>query len=123
MRTCTTCGVTKPLSEFDNSKGRKYRRCKLCRRDSYKGRLYGLEPGQYSQMLEAQNHLCMICGKPSSIVWKNNEKPRLLSVDHDHETSQHRDLLCDRCNRGIGNFLDSPELLEAAAKYLRKWGK
>ena len=72
-------------------------------------------------MYRAQSGLCMICQKPSHVVWKNTAKPKELSVDHDHKTGQNRDLLCDRCNRGIGNFLDDPELLEAAAAYLRRW--
>ena len=30
-------------------------------------------------------------------------------------------LICGKCNVGLGNFLHSPELLDVAATYLRRW--
>lgn len=41
-----------------------------------------------------------------------------LHVDHCHETLKIRDMLCDQCNRGIGLFKHSSNLLREAAKYL-----
>ena len=45
---------------------------------------------------------------------------RRLSVDHNHVTSKVRGLLCNNCNRGIGNFKDKKELLLKAISYLDK---
>jgi hypothetical protein len=44
--------------------------------------------------------------------------PRSMPVDHSHATGKVRALLCTSCNRGLGFFKDSPELLIEAAKYL-----
>jgi len=45
-------------------------------------------------------------------------EPR-LAVDHDHKNGEVRGLLCHRCNVGLGNFQDNPELLLKAYKYLK----
>jgi hypothetical protein len=76
---------------------------------------YNITEEQYTDMLKAQNGCCAICGtdKPTG-KWK------VFAVDHDHETGQVRELLCNECNRGIGLLKDSPELLIKAADYLLK---
>lgn len=73
---------------------------------------YGLTTEQYDQMLAAQQGKCAICGGTG------RGKKRDLAVDHCHQTHMIRGLLCHHCNVGIGHFLDSPELLVAAARYL-----
>jgi hypothetical protein len=42
-----------------------------------------------------------------------------LAIDHDHVTGDIRGLLCHACNVALGLLNDDPELLEAAAGYLR----
>jgi hypothetical protein len=78
---------------------------------------FNLTPEQYDHMSEAQHGVCAICGQPERSKRGPDVKP--LSVDHDHQTGRIRGLLCDRCNVGLGRFLDSTELLEKALEYLR----
>jgi Recombination endonuclease VII len=144
MKICSTCSSEKPTSEFskDSYKPdgvRSY--CKACgvryamewqannkeRHNAYRRanpapsnhgdrrylyliqREYGLSREEYEAMLEAQGHTCAICGGTGS---------RRLVVDHSHATGQVRALLCDRCNLGIGQFEDDPELMQRAVEYL-----
>ncbi len=72
---------------------------------------YGLTPEELLHMYEQQNGLCAICHKPP-------REGRNLDVDHNHETHKVRGLLCNNCNRGLGHFQDSKELLERAKSYL-----
>ncbi len=72
---------------------------------------YGLTLVDYRAMVAAQAGVCAICTKPCS---------RSLSVDHCHTTGKIRGLLCIACNKGLGFFKDSTDLLAAAAGYLQR---
>jgi len=61
-----------------------------------------------------QNGVCAICSGVS--------KNKSLAVDHNHVTGIVRGLLCDRCNRGLGNFQDSPKYFRRALEYLGTYG-
>ena len=82
-------------------------------RNSYLGRRYGITLAEYEALLVKQKGRCAIC--------KEKDKWFRLAVDHCHDKKTVRELLCSRCNRGIGSFDDKPELLERAAQYLRRW--
>ena len=91
---------------------------------TYKIKKYGgmgrqrtcLELSPYEFMLKNQSGVCAICEKKCS-------SGRALAIDHDHSTNKVRGLLCNRCNRGLGMFMDDPKLLSTAALYLKKYGK
>lgn len=68
----------------------------------------------YDATFEEQRGLCAICGLPSKIA---------LAADHNHTTNTPRGLLCKACNVALGALKEDPKACEAAAAYLRKWGK
>lgn len=77
--------------------------------------MYGMTPEDYDKMLEQQDNCCAICKTATPTgKWK------VFAVDHCHITGKVRGLLCNECNRGMGLLRDSPELLIAAANYLKE---
>lgn len=80
---------------------------------------YGITPTDYAEMLDAQDGLCAICGKPETTRHKKGTL-RQLSVDHNHTTGKVRELLCHNCNCGIGRLKDDIEILRKATAYLER---
>lgn len=69
----------------------------------------------YSEAFKKQDGRCIICGIHAS--------ERRLVLDHDHSKSgidAFRDLLCDKCNLGIGFLDDDLVKLKGALDYLKK---
>lgn len=140
---CGICDREQPIDEFrlKKSPNKFYRQniCKSCerarnrkyhsdgRRDTTKAyvknrrhqlaRNFGLTLESYNKMLKAQEYKCAVCGE-SETALGNNGEIKALAVDHDHETGAIRQLLCARCNQGLGCFRDSPKLLSLASAYL-----
>jgi hypothetical protein len=73
----------------------------------------------YNQMLLKQNNKCAICNNFEKSKTKYGVI-RKLAVDHCHQTGKIRDLLCSQCNRALGGFRDSTEILQNAIDYLKK---
>lgn len=82
-------------------------------------RLYGVTNKQFDELIASQQNRCAICHQPETALARNSKRIKLLAVDHDHKTNAIRGLLCDTCNRGLGYFKDNPNLLIAAAEYLK----
>ena len=131
MKKCKKCGVQKPLSDFYKNKRTKLgvgSYCKICntatnkkwaeenwekRRASNLKYYYGVDFDYFQALKDAQNNCCAICKLSFS-----SEKHTHL--DHDHTTKEIRGILCNHCNRGLGAFKDSIDILKAAQKYLEK---
>lgn len=125
---CSKCGL--------NNRRKEHSWCQLCLNEaariknaSERGprwRRYKLTRSDVEKMKFSQSNSCPICGDSFDVVDDH--------VDHDNrccgkEKTRNsgtcgkcvRELLCGSCNQGLGNFKDSPERLENAIKYLRKW--
>lgn len=66
------------------------------------------------KFIDNHNELCDICGTNSPGFGRKN-----LCIDHDHSTGIVRGMLCQKCNIGLGNFNDNPDLLLKAVQYLK----
>jgi len=127
---CSVCHEVKPFDHFYRDKNRRNGiagPCQTCAKaqrkrhyqanaEAHKLRVvakrYGITEAQLIELREKQGDVCAICKGV-------NANGRALSVDHSHKIGTVRGLLCGACNFAIGLFQDHPELLVAAAEYLR----
>jgi hypothetical protein len=90
-------------------------------------REFGMTLEEYQAIHAEQGGVCAICRKPETTrpnprtIREGTPAARSLAVDHCHTSGQIRGLLCASCNNGLGRFKDNPDLLVAAAEYLRSW--
>lgn len=115
MKECKQCKETKAIHLFHKQptcKNGISSKCKVCfNKQTLEGKnqkRYGLSTAETVEFKKAG---CELCG-----TLKN------LHIDHNHETNKIRGCLCTNCNRGLGHFQDSSELLIKAAQYLEKKG-
>jgi hypothetical protein len=66
----------------------------------------------YDALWDSQKGMCAICS--AELVWD----AKSTHIDHCHDTSKVRGLLCSNCNQGLGSFRDSKDLLTKAVAYL-----
>ena len=83
-------------------------------RRSHLKRKYDITLEEYNKLLKQQNNKCKICNSEETCQ-RNN----FLSVDHEHSTGRIRGLLCNNCNRALGLFQDSMDVLHNAIMYLQ----
>ena len=69
----------------------------------------GLTVEQFDAMVATQEGKCLLC---------EDYKGEQLRIDHCHNSKKVRGLLCNRCNSALGQFQESPELLQKAIDYL-----
>ena len=80
----------------------------------------------------------MVVKQKSSRAWTNLRKLRLAAqggkcaiceqnivarpqLDHCHTSGVIRGVLCSNCNHGLGNFKDSPAIMQKAIEYSKEW--
>lgn len=85
---------------------------KRSKKDQYIKSTYGISLQEYEEKLVEQGNSCSICG-----VQLPSTGP-LTHLDHCHKTGKLRSFLCTNCNRGLGSFKDSTEILKRAIDYL-----
>jgi hypothetical protein len=79
---------------------------------------FGISLERYMEMHAAQDGRCDICGLPEAA--ERNGRPRMLAVDHCHDTKRVRGLLCGKCNPMIGYADHTIDTLTRAIDYLRR---
>jgi hypothetical protein len=77
-------------------------------------RKYNITLEQYNKMFVEQEGRCAIC-KTHQLELK-----KTLSVDHNHETKQIRELLCRDCNCALGYIKENIEIVYNLIKYIQK---
>ena len=121
VKTCSKCGVEKPLDQYYVRKLSHDGRCAACKEcQNIKDRQreysyihkYGITLDDYNGMFEEQDGKCGICEKHQI------ELSTRLCVDHCHTTDEIRGLLCRDCNKALGMLGDNKESIQKVMDYL-----
>lgn len=129
---CTSCGVEKPLDEFNKNRARSdghQNYCKTCsslavqrsKRNSKKNQahetklkrltFYGLTPEDYELMVFEQNNKCPICRGEM-------EQPQ---IDYDPNTGVLMALLCNDCRSAKTLLKNDLELIYRLSAYMESY--
>lgn len=71
---------------------------------------YKLSKSEYLKLMEIDK--CMIC----------NDQMDSKCIDHNHQNNNIRGIICNKCNRALGFFKDSIEILRNAIEYIENDG-
>lgn len=111
-------------AEHENDYGQ-CRPCAARRQIAYRLKAkYGLTVEKFEEMLAAQDYRCGICREEFDLDAHNG-----VCMDHDHSCCPGektcgkclREILCDSCNKLIGNAKDDIAVLRAAIAYLTQY--
>ena len=134
LRKCNTCGreahTEEHLELFETDSTSLYgkrNRCKPCKikqdtawreanqelvkiksKKYHAEKVYGISLEEYDRCM-ATSDCCEVCGSADN-----------LGYDHCHDTMDFRGVLCNKCNRSIGQLGDTLESLEKVVSYLRR---
>ena len=92
--------------------------CNECRKIIDGVQLKTSERKRMNEIKPKKFFICPICKKASIPFVTAN-----FVVDHNHETGNTREWICDSCNTGLGRFKDDIDLLNVAIAYLKKHTK
>lgn len=136
LKECKICKIKKPKEDYYKSntyksgyrpecikccgeKGKKYPKTKEQIRASRLKTAYGITLEDFDKMFVEQGGVCAICKLPQTVENRKGVVSHLC-VDHCHKTGKVRGLLCNNCNKGIGNLKESKLNLLRAIEYLEK---
>jgi hypothetical protein len=120
-KVCSYCNVYKDFDKFGtNGDGKLKSRCKDCQtkyntkyhKEVFRFDRYGITREMFKEMLSDQSSRCAICD--TDVDEKSSH------IDHCHTTGKVRGILCEKCNKGLGQFDDDVNYLKNAIKYLTK---
>jgi hypothetical protein len=74
--------------------------------------IYNISLDEYQDILVKQNNSCAIC-----LTHRDSFKKE-LDIDHCHIKNIVRGILCPSCNKALGLFKDSEDILKSALQYL-----
>jgi hypothetical protein len=118
---CSYCNVYKDFDKFGtNGDGKLKSRCKDCQtkyntkyhKEVFRFDRYGITKEMFNEMLNGQSGRCAIC--------EIGIDEQSSHIDHCHTTGKVRGVLCEKCNKGLGQFDDNVNYLKNAIKYLTK---
>lgn len=132
-RYCPECENVLDVHLFTSRNSNLYTYCKECRnkkertrytsakgRETNLRRNYGITQEQYDLMVFQQGGVCAICKQPETLINGKTKRVQLLAVDHNHETGEVRELLCNTCNYLVGYCDLDRERVKNVLKYLKK---
>lgn len=82
---------------------------------------YGKSEEDLQEIVKYQNFKCKICDNKIELFNISNNRQFLAVVDHNHKTGQIRGLLCPKCNKALGLFMDSKLIIKNAYEYLEDY--
>ena len=91
--------------------------CARCANDLSK---YKITRPERIAMIDAVDWKCPICSVSLEMSSGKGTRENEAVIDHCHNSSEVRGVLCSTCNIGLGQFQDDIGNLQNAIKYLRK---
>jgi len=119
---CRYCAIERSKKWYAANRGIDYARKGRARhlRKYWPGSTVEEAETNYNNLIIAQNNKCKICNREEKSIEARTNKIRLLCIDHNHRTGKVRGLLCNRCNKCLGQLEDDKNLLYTMINYLEQ---
>jgi len=128
-KTCTTCKIEQPITNFNVHKLCKdgfNTKCRACRTlkqqhnrktNGYNAQIkykYGITYKEFLTKIDEQGNTCILCG----VEFNPTERTTAPCIDHDHTTGKVRGILCHPCNVALGLIKENTRTLRKMIIYL-----